>query len=451
MKPKNAYQKHIVELSKKLPAITDKQKQWAFEHCFTPDGYYTKSSVWCLHCGEVFPKTTSELIISIAGDEAVCPKCGSRLKLENSRKSKHNERWYYTIITTIAGFQVCRHFIAEKMMYKTSKYINASKEPYYTINEAVQNWIDDNGKETIIARPCKPMMFINDYWDFSKPMEIRDPRQGYNKYDIEASYIYPRKNILTKIKRNGYTGHIHGLSDSELFKLLLKDREAEILLKNGQFDLLRFKWKRYYKEFTMPFAHSIRIANRNKYIIEDASIWIDYLQLLEYFHLDTHNAHYVCPRNLKAEHDRLLIRKQRIEEKIALKKKIAEAKKWEAKYQETKGKFFGICFGNENIIITAIQSVAEMAEEEKAMHHCVYSNRYYEKTNSLILSAKDKEGKRIETIEVDIKSFKVVQSRGVCNKNTKQHDEIVKLVRDNINLIKQASYKNNINLIRKET
>ena len=444
MRPKNAYQRHIVELSEKLPAITDKQKQWAIEHCFEPDGYYTKGSVWCLHCGEVFPKTTSELIISIAGDEAVCPKCGRKLKLENSRKSKYNERWYYTIITAIQGFQVCRHFIAEKTVYKASKHLHGCGEPYYTIHEAVQNWIDENGNETIIARPCKSIPRVYDAWDFTKPMEIRTRYHSSvyyagDRYDIDAKYIYPHRNILPKIKRNGYTGRFHGFSASELFKLLLSDREAEILAKNGQFDLLRFKWKRSYKEFTMPFAHSIRIATRNKYIVKDASMWIDYLNLLEYFHLDTHNAHYVCPRNLKAEHDRLLVRKQRIEEKIALEKKIAEAKKWEAKYQETKGKFFGICFGNENIVITVIQSVAEMAEEGKAMHHCVYSMEYYKKPNSLILSAKDKAGNRIETIEIDLKTFKVVQSRGVCNKNTEQHDEIVKLVQDNIKLIKQAA------------
>ncbi len=442
MKPKNAYQRHIVELSEKLPAITDKQKQWAFEHCFEDEGYYTKGSVWCLHCGEVFPKTTSELIVSLAGDEAVCPKCGRRLKLENCRKAKYNERWYYTIITTIQGFQVCRHFIVEKTMYKTTKYLYGCQEPYYTIHEAVQNWIDEYGHETVIARPCKPLMLVYDAWDFSKPMEIRSRHRQYyahDKYDIDAKYIYPHRSILPKIKRNGYTGRFHRLSASELFKLLLRDREAEMLIKNGQYDLLRFKWKRSYKEFTMPYAHSIRIANRNKYIVKDASMWIDYLNLLEYFHLDTHNAHYVCPRNLKAEHDRLLARKQRIEEKIALEKKIAEARKWEAKYQETKGKFFGICFGNEDIVITVIQSVAEMAEEGQAMHHCVYSMEYYKKPNSLILSAKDKNGKRIETIEIDLKTFKVIQSRGVCNNITDKHDEIVKLVRDNINLIKQAA------------
>lgn len=443
MKPKNDYQRRIVELSQKLPAITEKQKQWAFEHCFETDGYFTKGSVWCLHCGEVFKRSSSELIVSLVGDEAVCPKCGRRLKLENSRKAKYHESWYYTILTKIDGFQVCRHFIAEKTMYKVSKHLNTCQDPYYEIHEAVQNWIDENGKETIIARPCKPIMGCYDVWDFSKPMEIRTRYNSSvyygDKYDINGKYIYPHRNILPKIKRNGYTGRFHGISSSELFKILLSDREAEILAKNGQFDLLRYKWNRSYKEFTMPFAHSIRIANRNKYIIKDASMWYDYLNLLEYFHLDTHNAHYVCPRNLKAEHDRLMTRKQRIEEKIAYEKKLAEARKWEAKYRESKGKFFGICFGNEDIVITVIQSVAEMAEEGQMMHHCVYSMEYYKKPNSLILSAKDKDGKRIETIEIDLKTFKVVQSRGVCNKNTGKHDEILQLVRENINLIKQAA------------
>lgn len=425
MQPKNDYQRNIVALSAKLPAITDKQKQWAFDHCFEPVGYRNKGSVWCLHCGEVFAGNTN-------AEKAVCPKCGRKIRLIDSRKIKFSEKWYYTILTTIGGFQVCRHFIVEKSMRK-----NDIEAPYYHIDEAAQNWIDSNGKETIIARPCKPLMFYNDYWDFSKPMEFRS--KWAPKYDIEAQYIYPRRSILPKIKRNGYTARFSGISMSELSKLLLRDREAETLIKNGQYDLLRYKHRRGYKEFTMPFAHAIRIANRNKYIVKDASMWIDYLNSLEYFHLDTHNAHYVCPRNLKAEHDKLLTRKQRLEEQIAAQKRLAEARKWESQYKESKGKFFGICFGNENIVITVIQSVAEMAEEGQAMHHCVYSMEYYKKPNSLILSAKDKSGKRIETIEIDLKTFKVVQSRGVCNKNTDKHNEIIQLVNNNINIIKKIA------------
>ena len=68
------------------------------------------------------------------------------------------------------------------------------------------------------------------------------------------------------------------------------------------------------------------------------------------------------------------------------------------------------------------------------MHHCVFDNAYYLKENSLILLATI-EGRRIETIEVNLDTLKVVQSRGVCNKNTEYHEQIVNLVNANRELI----------------
>ena len=204
--------------------------------------------------------------------------------------------------------------------------------------------------------------------------------------------------------------------------------------------MLAWKSARGYREFCMPYAHSIRIANKNKYIVKDASMWFDYLDLLSYFHLDTHNAHYVCPKNLKHEHDTLAKRKERIEAQREQERKRKEAIKWEKQYRADKAKYFGICFGDENVVITVIQSVADMAEEGKKMHHCVFAMGYYKRKDSLILTARSAaDGKRIETIEVSLKTFKVVQSRGVQNTNTPYHDEIINLVNKNINLIKQAA------------
>lgn len=81
-----------------------------------------------------------------------------------------------------------------------------------------------------------------------------------------------------------------------------------------------------------------------------------------------------------------------------------------------------------------------MAEEGKKMHHCVFAMGYYKRKDSLILTARSAaDGKRIETIEVNLKTFKVVQSRGACNTNTPYHEEIINLVNKNINLIKQAA------------
>ena len=52
----------------------------------------------------------------------------------------------------------------------------------------------------------------------------------------------------------------------------------------------------------------------------------------------------------------------------------------------------------------------------------------------LILSATI-EGKRIETIEMSLRTLEVVQSRGVCNKNTEYHEQIINLVNANRGLI----------------
>ena len=105
--------------------------------------------------------------------------------------------------------------------------------------------------------------------------------------------------------------------------------------------------------------------------------------------------------------------------------------------QKDKGKFFGVCFGDGEIMVTVISSVAEIAEEGAVMHHCVYDNGYYKRPDSLILSAKDTEGKRIETVELNLKTLKVEQSRAVCNGVSPYHNRIIGLVEKNINLIKQ--------------
>ena len=55
----------------------------------------------------------------------------------------------------------------------------------------------------------------------------------------------------------------------------------------------------------------------------------------------------------------------------------------------------------------------------------------------LILSATI-DGKRIETVKVSLKTFEVVQCRGVCTENSSEyHDRIIALVNKNANLIRQ--------------
>ena len=100
--------------------------------------------------------------------------------------------------------------------------------------------------------------------------------------------------------------------------------------------------------------------------------------------------------------------------------------------------FFGICFTDGTIQVHVLESVQELLEEGVSMYHCVFDNAYYLKENSLILSATI-EGRRIETIEVNLDTLKGVQSRGVCYKNTEYHEQIVNLVNANRKLIRQRT------------
>ena len=437
MRPRNKRQREVVALSATLSPITEKQKQWAIEHCFSRKAFLCKNNAWCSICGGTIDTThVPSLGADLCGETIVCPHCGKKLKVERSRRKKLSEKYYYTILTTCKGYQVCRNFTA-------SKYITQGEEAFYDFDEVVQNWITGDGHEEVIARPVNAVSGYYDCWAMSKPMALRDGKRHDpyrpDKYRISGAWVNPNRKILPLAKRNGYTGRNQtGIPESEHVRLLLTDQEAEMLEKNRQFDILKWKYNHGCGEFCLPYPHSIRIANRNKYLVKDASMWFDYLDLLDYFRLDTHNAHYVCPKDLKAEHDRLNKRKERIEAEKEAERKRKEAQKYEADYKIQKGAYLGICFGNENIAITVLQSVAEFIEEGNAMHHCVYGGNYFKRKDTLILSAKTPDGKRLATVELNLKTYKVVQCRGVCNKKPEHYDEILDLINSNINLFRIA-------------
>lgn len=273
------------------------------------------------------------------------------------------------------------------------------------------------------------------------------PRGGYTYDDVyspDNMYIYPRAKILPILRRNGWNNRMFRMRTSpvDIWRKLLEDPVIEGLAKTGQYNVIDYWFSTgNYRKDKSQWLSLVKICNRRKYIIKDASMWFDYIDLLDYFHRDTHNPHYICPKDLKHEHDRLMEKKTRIEKARELKRKIAEAAKYEEQYKKYRGKSFGICFGDRNIVISVICSVKEMAEEGTVMHHCVFANGYYDHKrhpDSLILSAKDRDGHRLETVELNVKTWKVIQSRALQNGTTKYHDQIIKLVEKNIGVFKKA-------------
>lgn len=449
MKARTKEEKKVLAFSKKLKPISASAKSYAYRHCFPDVGlYWKRGEVWCQCCGHRSYLNTSEVGITLGVyDGYVCPECGKKLKLKYYKGKQANMSMYFTLFQAYKEYQVIRTF-------EVSRSNGGYEHTHYDCVELWQNWIGETGKETVIGLDYSRSMF-HFSWDYNSEMNVKKHNGGCSGYvnyddvfDITGNMFYRRGGVTKLLKRNGWTMDILDEKELEVIPLMkslisMDDAFVEELVKQKQYGILSF-WQHAggpWKDRTR-WQHAVRICERNKYIVDDGSLYMDYLELLRYFNLDTHNAKYVCPSDLKKEHDRLLNRKNKIEAKKEMEKKMQEAKEFEEQYRERMQAFFGLSFGSGDIQIQPLKSVEEFAEEGLAMHHCVYAMGYYDgkrHPDSLIMSAKDKEGNRLETIEVNTKSWKVIQSRGVCNQNSPRHEDIVKLVANYMPLLRQTA------------
>lgn len=422
MNPKNRFQHNIAILSQKLPGLTEAQRAWIWKHCIKHRGYRTKNGrISCLKCGHTWQSKNGYLLDTFC--EIKCPQCGAHFPADFSRRRVFHDTVYFCIVTTCKGYQAVRFFylsIQQKVGEKTKI------DPL----EVVQYWIAPDNRYTVLARLRPPFCF-SDVWSRTSNLEIRFNKRLYN---IDPDFIYPRQRTIPIIQRNGFKGSYHKMTPFEMFWAILTESKAETLLKAKQFDLL-YRWVRFGCNIT-DYWPSVRICIRNGYIIKDASVWCDYIDLLKYFGLDCLNPKYVCPDELDTAHDKLMNKKekrQRQERYMLMRNDIKEK---EPEYRETKGRYFGLKFTDGEIEIHVLESVQDIWEEGETMHHCVFSNEYYSRPDSLILSARIA-NKRIETVELSLNTLKVVQSRGACNSITPYHNRIIRLIEQNINEIKR--------------
>lgn len=421
MKAKTKLQQRVYSLSQRLAPISERQKEWAFQHCFDHYGRRTKKgTASCLECGyEWFDKT-------LKPGPAVCLHCGRTIEIIETRKRRFKrDEAYYCILTTCGGCQVIRFFD----LYVTR---HVGREAWYGCQEVVQLWITPAGKVVSIARLRPMLSWYRDSWNWSSPLEVRPYKMCY---DITPGFIYPRKSVIPALRRNGFCGDLHGISPLRLFLALLDNCRAETLLKAGQYPMLAHEIRSHVCS-DARYWPSVRICMRQGYLIPDASMWCDYIDLLRYFNKDVLSARYVCPADLEAEHDRFERKKRERLKKEEFQRKLCQAQEAEVNFRELKSRFFGISFADDTICVRVLESVAEYVQEGELMHHCVYASAYYSRPDSLILTAQIGE-EHIETVEVSLKTFQVVQSRGVCNKPTEYHDRIVNLVERNMDLIRR--------------
>lgn len=427
MKPRTKLQKRVADLAKTLPELTERQKRWGYR-IIKPVAFYTSKRVWCTECGHV-EYGDFDTLASTTG-QFLCPNCGSLLELKQSKKKSVSNFVNVSYVTTHKGMQVVRTF---EFAFTAIEGKKAQRE----CRETWQNWITEDGKEIILARKCQrtPFWFR---WFYDSEMTVKEHNEsctGYfyyeDVYNTEGNLFYPTSRVIPLLRRNGWSGGLLKLRLDivKLMRMMLQSSDIEWLVKSGQWKVLEYEVSK--GNYQIPYKRQLEIATKNGYKIEDAQMWFDYLDLLNYFNKDLHNAHYLCPADLNKEHDRLFEKKEKAEEKKALDEKRKEIAEQEKDYQTARGAFIGLAFDDGRVFCHVLRDVQEFYEEGKRMHHCVYANEYFnvkEHPDSLILSATDKEGERIETVEVDIKSGSIIQSRGHCNQNTPRHSEIISLV-----------------------
>lgn len=419
MKPRTKFQQQIAEASRKLPKITDAQIKWAYEHCIEHTGQKTaKGVITCLECNHSWTDKENK------AEHCTCPNCKTKLRVEETRKRSFLDYEYLCIITACEGFQVLRFIYVECKMRK-------GEQPRYFNMEVVQRWIAPNGKYATMAR-LRPMGFFRYDWNWGSGLELRPERSLYN---IIPTGTYPRQKLIPEVIRSGYDKQSFDLTPFDFFRFLLSGSKAETLLKAGQTDMFRYFACNTHKDISSYWA-SVRICIRNGYSIKNVSDWCDYIDLLRFFGKDLHNARYACPKNLKKEHDYYVKKKQEWYDRQRYEEKKKKALDSEKLFHEMKSKFFGIEFSDGLIHVRVLESVGEIMREGDIHHHCLFTNEYHLKPDSLILSAYT-DDRRLETIELSLSELKILQSRGLCNQNTEYHKRIIDLVKKNIPLIQQ--------------
>lgn len=383
MKPRTKLQKEIAAVRDSVPPLTDKQKKWGISCCYTD-------------------------------------------KEKGYARSLYR---YFVISFRYKDWQVVRFFQIRK------------RRQDYPIIEPVRLWFNADGHMEIEAMSRFCFSTCVDTWIEDSELSFKPFPASYKDYTvmlpISASKV---TSALPILKRNGLKGTFHNMQPRDVINGLLKNNLFETLWKCKQFSLLKaitYNWNMTFENKSKVAA--IKVALHHNYKITDGRMWLDMIGMLIKAHKDVRNPKYICPNDLQAAHDKALTlskRQDKIDAQKRNKQRLLEDKKAIQRYNTTRKCFIGLVLTDGTIVIKVLPTVKSIMQEGEAMHHCVFAAGYYKRLDSLLLTAKVN-GERAETIEVDLKRYKLVQSRGVCNQNSKYHDKIVNLVNENMNEIRK--------------
>lgn len=419
-----------------------------------------------------------------------CPHCHREIVRMEGHHYKHYQA-YYATYHKHKEWQVIRmHFISMNEGRKVSE------APTFQIDDDnFQIWINPNGQRVTIgyttnvypSRHVNPLTRWSDY-------KIKSNYATYSNASIDEEKIYSMHNwfkeaVPSNMRKSTedittMTDLMHKRQNNNLYNTLIENGHIDLATEININDIRKYRgqiteyvlnknlnyinWSTLKNVIDKCKAHPyfetllkmdrIKLANeislnemvkytdqiriaifKRNYQFSYWFTWRDTINMLEEEGKDIHSPKYICPTNLEDLHAKLIERanrRRRIENaKENMKKAIKDTKAFNARMS----KYFDLLFKDKNITIVPLKSPAEYIEEGIAMNHCV--GTYYNHADCLILSAKNKAGKRLATIEVSTKTFQIVQIQAHNDRVSPYADEITKLINKNMTKIKKAKLK----------
>ncbi|MCT3943854.1 PcfJ domain-containing protein [Elizabethkingia anophelis] len=419
MIPKTKIQKAVHELAKTLPRLTQSQINNACNIFFEKLCYSTKNTAFCLECGHDIDVAT------INKKRVVCGNCGSKLKVIETRKRTHSSQSYLLAVASLVknenyDFQVVR-------VFEFIQHYKKGQKSYLYCVELCQNWYNIDDKRVINSR----LIGMNGW--YQGDIEIRGATSWYKNYNPIPHIYCSTSKFRAEYRKKGINSKMKDLTLSTAIKKV-EYSQIETLLKAGMYDLVT-DWE---ESEIIRYWDSLKICLRNKYKITDVKLYKDLLEALSYLNKDLRNSYYVCPKNLHKAHDFYIDERHKVQVGREIAANLKKAQERNPAYIKEKQKFFDLEISNKKLKIVPLRSVPEFLAEGEKLNHCVFKSNYYSKPDSLILSARI-DGTPIETIEVSLKDFKVLQCYGMRNTPSEHHDTILKLLNTNMHKIKQIT------------
>lgn len=490
MKPRTAFQKRVVQVNGSLRDINEDYLTRIYKRkCYHVAFLQRKNTFVCGECGKEITITKFR-----RKGTFVCPECGQKLIPMQSRKWTYRDGYYILALDTYEDLQIFRY-------YEIDSYAKKYKPVNIWKGEFLRVYVSTEGEMAVCAKRRLPYAYRRyNEWECTSKIELRPMNCQWESspYHINKPFaICAGKKILPAFKEIGFNGNISKFFSVSVMAKMFRDERCRVLGTHNEpklvadFDRLHLNqhWKtlgmlmnkmpagmpanfiyehssfgygieriandsRYETLWQLGYYDmvkilrpneldalwpALRICFRNHYLISNAQEYKDYIQQLIRLDKDIHNAHYVCPENLAQAHYRTNLKIEQLTSKKTYEKERKKIEKANVAYAKRIQPYLSLVIRNAQMQISVLPTVQAFFEEGTAMHHCVYNNGYYKNKDKLIFSCRDKQDRRLATIELDTKHWSIDQVRAACNKVPEKHTQIINLLTRNIGRIQKIA------------